>query len=49
MIRDLPFSYKTANEFDRKHGVPIGKDWNSTKMFRDKIKPEILTTPGALI
>ena len=49
MVKSIPFPFKTARQFDAVHKIPIGKEWNSKRVYQKQIAPEILTRAGEII
>lgn len=49
LVKSLPFPFKTSRQFDAVHKIPIGKEWNSKRVYQKHIAPEILTRPGEII
>jgi U3 small nucleolar RNA-associated protein 14 len=49
LVKKIPFPYKTSRQFDAVHKIPIGKEWNSKRVYQKQIAPDILTRPGEII
>ena len=42
LVRDLPYNYKSAEQFDYTHSVPLGPEWNSLKNHQKLVKPKVI-------
>lgn len=49
LVKKIPFPFKSARQFDAVHKIPIGKEWNSKRVYQKQIAPEILTRDGEII
>ncbi|GAX27924.1 U3 small nucleolar RNA-associated protein 14 [Fistulifera solaris] len=49
MIAEIPYPYKTREEYERAMAGGIGREWNVTNSFKDMTRPEILVRPGQVI
>ena len=49
LVKKIPFPYKTSKQYDAVHKIPIGKEWNSKRVYQKQIAPEILTRAGEII
>ena len=49
LVKQIPFPFKTSKQFDAVNKIPVGKEWNSNKVFQKQIAPEILTRDGEII
>jgi len=49
MVKELPYPYSNADQFDRAHINPIGREWNTADIFKRLITPAVTTKMGANI
>ncbi|CBY12371.1 unnamed protein product [Oikopleura dioica] len=48
-VKQLPFPYQNADQFNKAMSQPIGNTWNTAASFREMTAPSIVTTPGQII
>ena len=49
LVKKIPFPFKTSKQFDSVHKIPVGKEWNSNRVYQKQIAPEVLTRDGEII
>ena len=49
MVKELPYPYTNAAQFNRAHINPIGREWNTADIFKRLITPAVTTKMGANI
>jgi U3 small nucleolar RNA-associated protein 14 len=49
LVKSIPFPFKSSKQFDSVNKIPVGKEWNSKKVFLKQIAPDVLTRDGEII
>lgn len=49
MVEKPPFPYRSRDDYEQSLNRPVGKEWNSTMAFCQKIKPRIQVRTGHVI
>lgn len=49
LVKKIPFPFKTSKQFDSVHKIPVGKEWNSNRVYQKQIAPNIITRDGEII
>ena len=48
-VSNIPYPYKTREEYERAMTGAVGKEWNVTSALKDMTRPEIMTRAGKII
>ena len=48
-IADIPYPYKSREEYERATAGAVGKEWNVTSALKDMTRPEVMTRAGKMI
>ena len=48
-IEGIPFPFTSREQYERAMRQPLGREWNSSKSFREMTKPEIKSRRGVII
>eukprot|EP00049_Salpingoeca_infusionum_P006711 m.110401 g.110401 ORF g.110401 m.110401 type:complete len:992 (-) comp13402_c0_seq1:224-3199(-) len=49
LVANVPFPFKTMDQFERSVRAPVGREWATDKVHRQSIRPKIETEAGAII
>ena len=48
-VKEVPFPYRNAKQYEAVHRIPVGKEWNSRRVHQQLTAPEVVTRRGEII
>ena len=48
-VKDLPYQYSSAKQFDALMSMPVGKEWNTQGSYKRLIQGDVLVKAGEII
>ena len=48
-VKDLPYQFSSAKQFDALMSMPVGKEWNTQDSYKRLIQSDVLTKAGEII
>lgn len=48
-VHTLPYPFTSQEAYEKSLATPVGREWNTTSAFQDKIRPRVITKTGEII